>query len=93
MAFRVISPIRRHHRLIAALYAGSLLHAPLLHRPRLYGIRRLAWPAMAMQADTSMGPCRHALEQMVVAGTITFLPAFPPPFTRRPTGNETHVPS
>lgn len=73
------TPLRRGHRA-----SGQLLHqgcglTAALHRPLVYGRRAMAWPAMSLTTDLNMGPARHTLAQMVVAGTVQYLPPFPPP--------------
>jgi hypothetical protein len=38
------------------------------------GRRQFGSPMMALQAKKSLGPCRHALTQMVVAGSMVVNP-------------------
>lgn len=39
-----------------------------------YGHRQFSYPMLALQAKKKLGPCRHALSQMVVAGTMVVQP-------------------
>lgn len=71
--------LRRQWRRAGALQARGCGLTAAMHRPLVYGRRALAWPAMSHTTDVSMGPSRHTLSQMVVAGTVTYLPSFPPP--------------
>ena len=45
----------------------------------LYGQRRFGWPLMALHTQRELGPVRHAISQMVVAGTMTIFPPFVKP--------------
>ncbi len=53
----------------------------------LFGERGLKWPMMALRTQMELGPCRHALAQMVVAGEMVvfppFVPNFPTPKTQK----------
>ena len=71
--------LRRQQRRSAALQGLGCGLTAAMHRPLVYGRRALCWPAMSLTTDLSMGPSRHTLSQMVVAGTVTYLPPFPPP--------------
>ena len=42
----------------------------------------VAAPGMALAVRKNLGVNRHVLNQMVVAGTVRFMPAFPPPSRR-----------
>ena len=44
----------------------------------LHGIRTLRFPLIALTTRRSMGPSRHVLSQMVVAGTMTVHPPYNP---------------
>ncbi|MDP2313229.1 MAG: hypothetical protein Q8P41_10015 [Pseudomonadota bacterium] len=80
------SPLRQRQRAISAFHRRAVLRARAFHKPLLYGIRHVSWPAISLQTDTATTPSRHVLEQMVVSGTVTYLPPFPPPAVRRPSG-------
>ena len=71
--------LRQGHRASSKLLARGCGLTAALHRPLVYGTRALCWPAMSLTTDLSMGPARHTLAQMVVAGTVQYLPPFPPP--------------
>ena len=53
------------------------------HSSLLHGSRDFGWPVMALRTSFALGPVRHALSQMVVAGTMSVFPPFvkvrPPP--------------
>lgn len=53
----------------------------------LYGRRALKKPLIALTTSRELGPCRHALSQMVVAGVMT-TPSFSVPLPVSP-----HVPN
>lgn len=76
------SPFRRLHRASARLERLSIGRARHVHRPVLYGRRMVAAPGMALAVRKKLGVNRHVLNQMVVAGTVRFMPAFPPPSRR-----------
>lgn len=78
------SPLRREHTKAARLQAPATGKATHFHQDILLGERNFGWPLMALRTQTSIGPCRHAISQMVVAGTMT---VFPPFMSTRP-GNE-----
>ena len=44
----------------------------------LHGIHAVRFPLMALTTRRSMGPARHILSQMVVAGTMTVHPPYNP---------------
>lgn len=76
------SPFRREHERAARLETvarGNI--KPGTASSVLVGKREFGWPLLALQVQTSIGPCRHALAQMVVAGTMT---VFPPFMSNRP---------
>lgn len=66
------SPLRDRHRQVRHL-CGRGRRAPL-HEDLLYGDRALKWPLLALMSDADLGHARHALSQMVVAGTMTVHP-------------------
>ena len=80
------SPLRRRQRESARLEAHAAAMTRWFHRPLVFGIRGLAGPVMALQTDLNLGPVRHALSQMAIAGTVQWMPSFPPPAARRPSG-------
>ena len=66
------SPMRRSHDRAARFHRhalGAHLHSDLLH-----GERDFQWPLMALRTTQDLGNCRHALSQMVVAGTMSVHP-------------------
>jgi len=66
------SPMRRSHDLATRFHRMALrapLHSDLLHGERVY-----QWPLLALQTTQDLGNCRHALSQMVVAGTMDVYP-------------------
>lgn len=70
------SPLRREHVRAARFKAASEGRTPNFHQDILLGERNFGWPLMALRTQSNLGPCRHALSQMVVAGTLTVLPPF-----------------
>ncbi len=66
------SPLRREHRLVARFQKNAIgLCTP---DNLLYGERESKWPMLALSCQPDMGSCRHALSQMVVAGTMSVYP-------------------
>jgi hypothetical protein len=66
------SPLRRSHDRASRFHRlalGAHLHSDLLHGERVY-----QWPLLALQTTQDLGNCRHALSQMVVAGTMSVYP-------------------
>ena len=57
----------RLHRRMVTTTAG-------LHRDLLHGDRQFGWPMAALSVQQDLGSVRHALSQMVVAGTMTIFP-------------------
>jgi hypothetical protein len=57
---------------------GRAVDTHEFHRDILRGSRRIARPMMAIATKQNMGPCRHALAQMVVAGVMTVTPPLRP---------------
>lgn len=57
----------------AAVQLTGRAHSSLLHGERNFG-----WPTLALRTSFTLGPVRHALSQMVVAGTMTIFPPFVP---------------
>lgn len=57
----------RLHRRMARTTTG-------LHRDLLHGDRQFGWPMAALSVQQDLGPVRHALSQMIVAGTMTVFP-------------------
>lgn len=45
------------------------------HTSQLMGFRAFQWSFLSMTAKSEMGPARHALSQMVVAGVMHHQPA------------------
>lgn len=45
------------------------------HVSELMGFRQFQWSHLSMQTKSNMGPARHALSQMVVAGVMHHQPA------------------
>lgn len=78
------SLLRREHPRAARFGEVAMGLSQKFHQDTLLGTRSFGWPLMALQVQSSLGPCRHALSQMVVAGTMT---VFPPFMSTRP-GNE-----
>lgn len=78
------SPLRREHGKASLLEGRAVDKKHTFHQDILLGVRNFGWPLMALRTQTSLGPCRHVLSQMVVAGTMT---VFPPFMSTRP-GNE-----
>jgi len=66
------SPMRDRHALVQRL-CGHDGRAPL-HDNVLYGERTMKWPVLALMSNADFGNARHALSQMVVAGTMTVHP-------------------
>lgn len=78
------SPLRKEHPKATRIGDVAMGLSQRFHQDILLGVRSFGWPLMALQTQSSLGPCRHALSQMVVAGTMT---VFPPFMSTRP-GNE-----
>lgn len=68
------SPLRRHHRRTSRFWHRSVDGVRHTHSRILFGNRGWMWPAIALQTTQDLGNCRHALSQMVVAGTMTIYP-------------------
>ena len=66
------SPLRDLHRSSSRFERRALQRQ--LHTDRLYGERLLKYPMLALQSSPDLGSCRHALSQMVVAGTMDVRP-------------------
>ena len=66
------SPMRDRHAQVMLL-CGKGTRAPL-HANVLYGERSMKWPLLALMCDADLGSARHAISQMVVAGTMTVHP-------------------
>ena len=66
------SPLRDLHRSSSRFERRALERE--LHADRLYGEREQKWPMLALQSSPDLGNCRHALSQMVVAGTMDVRP-------------------
>lgn len=56
------------HRVATRL--GAVDAPPLYEENILFGTRGIKRPLIALTTKKDMGPCRHALAQMVVAGTM-----------------------
>jgi len=91
MAALFDSPLRRRQRFSARFERKALRAVRHFHSTRLFGRRAMAAPGMALAARKDLGVNRHVLNQMVVAGTVKFMPAFPPP--ARPTEPLTEPPA
>lgn len=70
------SPLRREHAHVARFQAVATGPTARHHQNLLIGERQFGWPLMALRTKSELGPCRHALSQMVVAGTMTVFPPF-----------------
>ena len=66
------SPMRRSHDRATRFHRRAL--EARLHSDMLHGERGSTWPMMALQCTQELGDCRHALSQMVVAGTMSVYP-------------------
>lgn len=66
------SILMRHSHGKAVQLADKTLNFQLSGQVNSYccGERRFGRPLMALLAKKNLGPCRHALSQMVVAGTM-----------------------
>jgi hypothetical protein len=70
------SRLTRSH-VVAGRFLRTALHRQRFCRDNiLYGERGLKWPMMALRTQMELGPCRHALAQMVVAGDMVVFPPF-----------------
>jgi hypothetical protein len=72
------SPFVRNHEAATTLSRTSVEILGRMRKNLLVGERGMKWPAMALHSQTQMteGPVRHALSQMVVAGTMVVHPPF-----------------
>ncbi len=73
------SPFRRLQREGARFARRGMGLTEAMHRPLVFGTRAIRWPGIAFHVRIDMGPARHALSQMVVAGHVAFVHPFPPP--------------
>jgi len=74
------SRLTRSHA-VPSRFLRSSLHSRRFSRDNiLYGERGLKWPLMALRTQMNLGPARHALAQMVVAGEMVVFPPFAPNF-------------
>ena len=64
-------------RAILSARQGTGLHVSRIgdHASQLMGYRQFRRPYLAMTSSTNMGPARHVLAQMVVAGVVHHQPA------------------
>lgn len=62
----ILSATRQH--VMRVTHLGS-------HTSELMGFRQFQWSHLSMQTKSHMGPARHALSQMVVAGVMHHQPA------------------
>lgn len=69
----------RDHERKALFYVNALERTKKMSTCVLYGQRRFGWPLMALHTQRELGPVRHAISQMVVAGTMTIFPPFVKP--------------
>ena len=80
------SPFDDRHAEIRRM--GIEQHIPREHefRQLLYGPagRRIRHPLVALMTSQDLGPCRHALAQRVVAGTLEITTSFGPDELRKP---------
>lgn len=68
------TPLLRDYERKARFHQLSIERARKMSSVLLYGQRRFGWPMMALQTQRELGPVRHAVSQMVVAGTMTIYP-------------------
>lgn len=72
------SPFRRVHQDATRLSEAAQQLTSAAHTSLLHGQRAFGWPTLALRTSFTLGPVRHALSQMVVAGTMTVFPPFVP---------------
>lgn len=75
---RTSESLRSTHRPAGRLYRRAILNTPTFKLDLLYGDRQFGWPLAALRAQQELGPVRHALSQMVVAGVMTVFPPWGP---------------
>lgn len=74
-----IQPLRQTHRPAGRLFRISAHSTPRFRGDLLYGDRQFGWPLAALRVQQELGPVRHALSQLVVAGVMTVFPPWGPP--------------
>ena len=74
------SRLTRSHAVTGRFLRTSLHRRRVRRENILFGERGLKWPLMALRTQMDLGPARHALAQMVVAGEMVVFPPFVPNF-------------
>lgn len=72
------SPFRVRYVDAVRLDRGATKKTRKYRSKLLFGSRQFGWPLMALRTGMDLGPVRHVLSQMVVAGTMTVYPPFDP---------------
>lgn len=68
------SVLCHEHTLATHLFRSATDLSRRIRTAPFQGDRAIKWPMLALRTGMRMGPCRHALSQAVVAGTMIVQP-------------------